>query len=71
MDNNSVIYLNLPTRIKGFVIHNPEDGFNTIVLNPKHSYFQNLKTYAHELQHIKSDDFNSILRATQIEAIRH
>lgn len=71
MDNTTVIYLNLPTKIKGFVVHNNEDNFNTIVLNPRHSYMQNLKTFEHELAHIKENDFYNILSSSQLEAIRH
>ncbi len=71
MDNITVIYLNLPVKIKGFVVHNTEDNYNTIVLNCKHSYFVNIDTYNHELKHINSMDFNNFLNAASLETIRH
>lgn len=71
MENINTIYMNLPEQIKGFVVHNKAEDFNTIVLNSRHSYYMNLKTYEHELEHIYYDDFNNPLSASQIESYRH
>ena len=71
MDSTTVIYLNLPTKIKGFVVHNFEENYNTIVLNCRHSYYQNVETYKHELKHIKANDFYSKFNSTQLETLRH
>lgn len=50
-------FLQMPTSIKGAVRKNP-DGTNTILLNSKHSYEQNVKTFTHELSHIINDDIS-------------
>lgn len=71
MDSTAVIYLNLPTKIKGFVVHNFEENYNTIVLNCRHSYYQNIKTYEHELKHINANDFYSLVGTTYLESFRH
>lgn len=71
MDNATVVYLNLPTQIKGFVVHNTADDFDTIVLNSRHSYYQNIETYKHELKHIRANDFYSKFSSTQLETLRH
>ena len=48
--------MNLPTRIKGFVTM--RSGEPVIVLNARLNHEQNLKTYLHELKHIKNGDFD-------------
>lgn len=50
-----VIMYNLPTSIKGFTVN--QDGSNTIILNSRLSYEQNLKSFEHEVKHIKNKDF--------------
>ena len=71
MDNYSTIYSNLPCKIKGFVVYNSVEDWHTIVLNARHSYTQNVKTFFHELQHIKNDDFNSPHSVDFIEQLVH
>ncbi len=71
MDNYRILYQDLPYKIKGYVAYKPDEDFYTIILNSRMSYQQNIKTLIHELEHIYYDDFNSLLTATQIEAIRH
>lgn len=71
LDNYHTIFMNLPYKIRGFVVHNSSEDFYTIVLNSRLSYAQNLKTYWHELEHITNDDFNSLLDVNILEKIAH
>lgn len=60
--------MNLPTRIKGFVTM--RGGEPVIVLNARLNHEQNLKTYLHELKHIKNGDFEKS-DADRIESDAH
>lgn len=71
LDNFHVIYQNLPTKIRGFVVYNSCDDWYTVVLNPRMSFEQNVKTFWHELKHITNDDFNSSLSVDLIEQLVH
>lgn len=71
ISNYKTIYLNLPTKIKGFCAYNACEDFYTIILNARLSYAQNIKTFFHELEHIKNNDFYSELTAEKIEALAH
>lgn len=46
----------LPTSIGGYVVKGIDDTY-TIVLNSKLSHEDNVKSYLHELSHIKKHDF--------------
>lgn len=63
MDHRVILY-NLPTKVKGMTVKTGE--YYTIILNSKHCYEQNLKSYLHELKHIKNRDFEK-LDADEIE----
>lgn len=71
LDNYTTIYLNLPCKIKGFAVYNSCEDFYTIVLNSRLSYAQNIKTYWHELRHIKNNDFFSNLTVNELETLAH
>lgn len=47
--------VDLPPRVRGFVTQ--KNGEPVIVLNARLTREQNLKTYLHELRHIKNGDF--------------
>ena len=70
-DNYQTIFQQLPYKIRGFVIHNSCEDFYTIVLNSRLSHAQNIKTFWHELKHIKNNDFYSNLTASEIESLAH
>jgi|LFRM01.1.fsa_nt_gb hypothetical protein len=53
----NVHYMDMPCRVRGLT-HKNSDGTYTIILNSRLSYEQNLKTYMHELKHIKNNDFD-------------
>jgi len=55
----NVHFLQLPSRIKGYARQNP-DGTYTIILNSRLSFEQNIKTYFHEMKHIKNNDFDKL-----------
>jgi len=59
----------LPCSIGGFVVQT-EEG-ETIVLNSRHTREENLKTYAHELGHIRNNDFEKNASADTIETEAH
>lgn len=71
LDNYTTIYLNLPCKIKGFAVYNSCEDYYTIVLNSRLSYAQNIKTYWHELKHIKNNDFFSNLTVNELETLAH
>ena len=71
MDNFTVVYENLPCKVGGFTMHNPIDDFFTIVLNQNMSYYANQKTFAHEIAHIRNDDFELYKNVGQIERNLH
>jgi Zn-dependent peptidase ImmA (M78 family) len=52
----NVYFLELPSRVKGYVCKN-EDDTHTIILNSRLSLEQNMKTFLHELSHIENNDF--------------
>jgi acylphosphatase len=65
----NVVYVDLPTTVRGFVRYNP-DGTYTIVINSRMSAEQQRKTWIHEMRHIECDDFSSS-EADEIERRRH
>ena len=50
------VLTDMPTTIGGFVRKNA-DFSHTIVINAKLTRERQLKTYKHELEHIRNDDF--------------
>lgn len=68
--NYKIIYIDLPTTVKGFCVYTNDDYY-TIVLNSKLSYDDNIDTYFHELEHITERDFEKQLTADQIEKEIH
>ena len=71
LDNYTTIYLNLPCKIRGYAVYNTCEDFYTIVLNSRLSYSQNVKTFWHELKHIKNNDFYSELDVNTLETLAH
>lgn len=55
-----VIVENLPTTVKAFVFHD-FDGNPIIVLNDRLSYFEKVKAYRHEMNHINNGDMDNPL----------
>ena len=60
--------VDLPPRVRGFVTR--KDGEPVIVLNARLTREQNLKTYLHELRHIRDGDFEKA-DVDQIERDAH
>ena len=48
--------IDMPTTLKGFTRHNPDDSY-TIVLNARLNIEQQRRTWAHEMRHIIHGDF--------------
>ena len=48
--------IDMPTRVKGHTVQN-EDGSYSVFLNARMAQNQIEKTYIHEIEHIKMDDF--------------
>lgn len=69
-NNIKTIYCNLPNTISGFTVASNDDYF-TIVLNENLSYYKNLETYLHEINHIIQGDFNKKCPADIIESLAH
>ena len=70
-DNFTTIYANLPTKVKGFILYDTCDDYYTIILNARHSYYQNIKTFFHELKHISRQDFIKRYSVETIETQCH
>ncbi|MDF2510429.1 MAG: hypothetical protein K0S04_295 [Herbinix sp.] len=64
-----VVYLDMPCRVKGFVLGN-DDGTHTIFINAKLNFEQQVKVYNHELQHIKHNDIERD-DVDALELVRH
>lgn len=71
MEDIKVIYVDLPCTVKGMVVRMFDDGedCDTIVLNSRLNWEQNIETYKHELWHVKQDDFNSSLPISVLEKL--
>lgn len=63
------ILYDMPSGIKSFVRHNPDDTF-TIILNSRLSYESQRERYKHEIRHLLSCDFEKS-NADKIEAEAH
>lgn len=50
------VMANMPAAIKAYTTLNNDDTY-TIILNSRLTYEQHLKSYAHELFHIKNGDY--------------
>ncbi len=59
--------LNLPIGTKGFVTDSP-DGVHNIYLNARYPFETRLKTYHHELRHIRRFDYESDRPISELEA---
>ncbi len=73
MNEARTIYINMPPKVKGFVIRMFDDGenYDTIVINPCYNWEQQQKTYEHELKHIESGDLEGDCDPNTIERLRH
>lgn len=71
MKNIRVVYADLPCTCKGMVVRMFDDGedYDTVVLNSRLNWEQNVETYKHELWHIEQDDFNSDLPVSVLEKL--
>lgn len=69
MRNERCVYADLPPQVKGMVVRVFEDGeyYDTIVLNSRLSWEQNLQTFKHEEWHIDHEDFESNLPVMVLE----
>lgn len=65
MSDIRTVYADMPATVKAYTIF--YDGFYTIVLNQNLSRAQNMKSYLHEIEHVKRGDYDSDKTADQIE----
>ena len=70
MDNIFVNFLELPSKVRSFVIANCDNTY-TVVLNSKHSHEQHLISYQHEVEHILRGDYDKKCSADLIEINAH
>lgn len=64
----TVVFIDLPYKVYGVSKFDAE-GYQTIILNAKNSFEQNLKSYRHEWRH--RNDFGRDINVDQLEAERH
>lgn len=69
MDNVRTMYADLPSAVKAYTILC--DGYYTIVLNQNLSHEQLMLSYAHEMGHINSNDFESKCPVGILELFSH
>ena len=69
MEEKRVLFADLPCTCKGMVVRMFDDGetHDTIVLNSRLNWEQNIETYKHELWHIENGDLDSPLPVTVLE----
>lgn len=70
MKDINVLYANMPTSIRSYVVSNADMTY-TIVLNCRLSREQNIISYEHELRHIHNDDYNKKCSIDMIEINAH
>lgn len=68
--NTNIIYIDMPGAIKAYTACNA-DGTFTIVLNSRLTHEQHLISYQHELEHIKSGDYDKKCSVDLIEINAH
>ena len=56
LGNINTYILDMPWGLRGCACENADGGY-TILINGKLSYYQQVKTYQHELGHITNNDF--------------
>lgn len=74
MERVEVRLINLPTSIRGFTAYTEDDTGEpvfTIILNARMDLNTQTRAYNHEMNHISKMDFDSMVPADRIEAIRH
>lgn len=71
MDNYKVVFESLPSKVKGFIMHDAVDDYYTVVLNMNMDYFCNKETFDHEIQHILNGDFYSCRDVNLLESVLH
>lgn len=64
-----VIYCDMPATIKSYVVN--KDGYYTIVINSKLSWWGQQHAFAHELAHILNRDFEKKCDVDLIEIFAH
>ena len=70
MDDVYVRLADMPATLYGFTREN-SDGSYTVIVNSRLSPERRLKTYRHELRHIKGLDFEKKVDADLLEKIAH
>ena len=65
--------IDIPSRIHGFTVDNSVDGEPNYVifLNSRLNDEMQRMAYEHELEHIKNNDFDSMLSVSILEKMRH
>ena len=61
----------MPVKVRGYIYEDVATGYQVCVLNSRLSYEENMKTYQHECNHAKRDDFRCCEDINTIEARAH
>lgn len=70
MDDINVLYADMPTTIRSYVVNNKDMSY-TIILNSRLSHEQNVVSYQHELNHIFNGDYDKKCNVDMIEVNAH
>lgn len=70
MDDIYTKLIDLPTRVRGYTVRDKNGDF-CIVLNARINQESRIKTYEHEVKHIKRGDFQRCVSADLIEIYAH
>lgn len=68
IDKIRTILLDLPLPCRGYLYRDGETGIETCILNSRYSHEMNVQTYAHEMYHVRNNDFEC---AEDINAIEY
>lgn len=71
VENVTTVYKNLPSSVYAFTMYHSADDWYTIVLNSRKSEEQLKKSFEHEINHIKNNDFAHNKNINLIELITH
>lgn len=73
MEYIKVFFVEMPLRIHGATIRSFDNGehFYTILLNKNLSEAMQIAAFDHEMEHINNHDFDAMIPADTLEALRH
>lgn len=66
----NVSLADLPCSIKAYTVVSPDGTYN-IILSSRHTHYQHLLSYHHEMSHIENGDYDKQCSADLVEFFAH